>query len=260
MKKPALKNASALAADLLLRPSKALDRMTGTSAALGESALIYAAYLAASAVFYTLKPPDFPPVAEGAPVVRLEGGLLFWLKVLAWNPFFTVVGIALTAWYARLLYPGRLAFRLVLSCAATALPLIALLAYTNNSLSKPLFALAWLALLLFAAPGFLRVERVLWPVLFSIFLSINAVALALLPLFCAAIFLRVPLLYHGIEIAMMFWMLGLAAYGVHRAAGLPTARAFCAIFLSALVQVFFVFSLHMLGLIPKDALKALMIA
>ncbi len=98
----------------------------------------------------------------------------------------------------------------------------------------------------------------MWRPLVSLFLSVNSVALAFLPLFLVSIVLRVGLAYHILEVVMMFWMLGLAAYGVSRITGLSTARSFCAIFLSTVSQVFFIFSLHMLGVIPKDALKALM--
>ncbi len=247
-----------LALDLLLRPSRALDRLLSKDGALGDSAKIYAVYLAATILFYTLKPGDFPPLPAGAPAMRFEGGLGFWITVHAWNPVFTAVGIAMIGWFAWLLRGGRLALRLPLAVLCGFLPLFLILGYSNTGMPKWGFALTWVLLILAGVPGFRAQPAAVWKPLCSLFLAVNAISLALLPLFSGAAFLKSPIAYHIVEIAALFWTLGLAAYGVSRLAGISAARAFCAIFLSTLCQVFFIFSLHLLGLIPKDALKALM--
>ncbi len=247
-----------LALDLLLRPPRALERLLSKDGALGDSVKIYAAYLAATILFYTLKPGDFPPLPAGAPAMRFEGGLGFWITVHAWNPVFTAVGIAMVGWFAWLLRGGRLALRLPLAVLCGFLPLFLILGYSNTGMPKWGFALTWILLILAAVPGFRAQPRDVWKVLIGIFLAVNTVSLVILPFFAGAVWLRSPIAYHVAEITALFWALGLAAYGVSRAAGISAARAFCAIFLSTLCQVFFIFSLHLLGLIPKDALKALM--
>ncbi len=256
-KKPRI-GAFGLALDLLLRPPQALERLLSKNGALTDAAKVYAAYLAATVAFYTLKPAGFPPLPAGAPAMHSGGGLGFWISVHAWNPVFTVVGIAMVGWFAWLLKGGRLALRLPAAVCCGFLPLFLILGYSNTGMPKWGFALLWLVLILAAVPGFRAQPAAVWKPLCGLFLAVNAISLALLPLFAGALFLKSPIAYHIVEIAALFWTLGLAAYGVSRLAGISAARAFCAIFLSTLCQVFFIFSLHLLGIIPKDALKALM--
>ena len=235
-----------------------MGRIAGKNGALYEALGIYVVYLVTGVLFYTLKPAHFPELPADAPVLRLEGDLVFWIKVHAWNPFFTAIGVAMVGWFSRKMTGGHLAVRLASSVLYALLPLFVLLGYTTNSISKPVFAVGLLALAAASVPGFRKIERGTWRPLISVFLSVNAVAVAALPLFAVSIAVRSALAYNILEIGMMFWMLGLAAYGVSRCLGLQSARAFCAIFLSTLAQVFIVFSLHMLDIIPKSALKALM--
>lgn len=253
-----LSSAYALGVDIIVRPFRALDTLLRKGAALGEASGIYLAYLATAVLFYAYKPPGFPPLPPDAPYMHFEGGLGFWLKVHAWNPVFTAIGIAWIGWFSIILKGGKLAQRLLVAVLAAAVPFTVLIVYTNGGMTKPLFGAALVALVAAAVPVFRKGDPKMWRPLVSLFLSVNAISLAVLPLFLVAIALRSGLAYHILEVGMMFWMLGLAAYGVSRITGLSTARAFCAIFLSTISQIFFIFSLHLLGVIPKDALKALM--
>ncbi len=258
MKKRRHNSALRLAADLLARPARALDRLMEPDAALAAAAKIYIAYLATAVLFYTFKPQGFPPLPADTPVLRMEGGLFFWIKVQAWNPVFTALGIALVGWFAQLMKGGKLAPRLLIAVLCACLPLFVLLAYTNEAFGKAAFSVSLLALVGASVPIFRAADKKAWRPLVALFLSVNTVSIAILPLFLAAVLARAPLMYHVMELVMMFWILGLAAYGVGRIAGLTTARAFCAIFLATLSQIFFIFSLKFLGLIPAGALKAMM--
>jgi len=229
-------------------------------AALPFSLAIYSVYLVTAVVFYTLKPDSFPPAPPHAPPTAFEGGLLFWLKVHAWAPVLAAVWIAMTGWFGVLLRGGRLAFRLPAAALCGFLPLLLIFVYQNTGMQRWAFGLIWVGLVLCMVPGFRRLEREAWIRLSSMLLAVNCVAVALLPLFIVAVLARWAVLYHMGELVMLIWTLGLAAYGVSRILGLQTARAFSAIFLSVVCQVFFVFSMRMLGVLPKEVLKALMTA
>ncbi|MFH2202201.1 MAG: hypothetical protein ABIJ96_03720 [Elusimicrobiota bacterium] len=260
MQKPPLKSALRLALDMLARPGRALDRMEREEGALYEAAVIYAVYLATAVLFYTGKPADFPPLPPDSPLAQLEVhcGLFAWSKALAWHPLFTVILIAFAAWFARLLAKGHAAFKILLGCACACLPPAAVLAYTNSAVGKPLFAAAWAGLLAAMIPALYGMDKKLWRSLAALLMTINIAAVALLPVFAAAIVLRAPLVYHIVELAAAFWTVGLAAYGIRRLTGLQTARAFFAIILASWCQLIFIIALYLLGWIPKDALKALL--
>ena len=89
-------------------------------------------------------------------------------------------------------------------------------------------------------------------------MATNAIGLALAPFFVAMTLLGLAIGYHALELVLVFWTLGLASYGVGRIMAMAVPRAFCAVFLALVFQLLFVFGLHLLGLIPKDVLKALM--
>jgi len=261
VKKVSMRGAWELARDFLLRPRLALDRMLAAPDALLREALwVYAAYLVTAVLFYALKPAGFPPPPPDSPEVAVAGGLLFWAKVHAWAPLLTLIWIAMTGWFGTMLQGGRLALRLGASVLCGAIPLLLILVYTNTGMPRWAFGLAWAGLAAGMVPGFRRVSRGTWLGLASVLLAVNAASLALLPLFAAAVLSRSAVFYHSIEIVMLFWTLGLAAYGTSRVMGLQAARAFCAVFLSVACQLLFVFSMRLLGLLPKEILKALLAA
>jgi hypothetical protein len=252
------------AANFIRRPSKALDLVQNDPrAALRAAAGVYAVYLATAVLFYTLKPDGFPPPTPGAlaaPVDPVERGLLFWIKVQAWSPLLLAVWVAAAAWFSRLLGSGKLAIRLPAAVGAAAVPLLLIVVYYGGSIPKWGFGAAWLVLAGVMAPGFTVFSKEDWIRIFAALAGVHAIGVLLLVPFTIAVALRSAYFYHAVEFLMLFWVLGLGTYSLRRILSIATARAFAAIFLSLVAQILFVFSMYMLGLMPKEVLKALMAA
>ena len=247
--------------DILLRPSKAAARLDEDDSAIQDSLRIFLAYMASAVLFYTLKPAGFPPAGPDAPLPAPgQEGLLFWVGVQAWSPVLTALWVFLTGSFARLLTGGRLPMRLFAAGGAALLPLLWVLFYTNTRMPRWTLGAGLLALCAAAVPAARAVPGPSWRALASWLMAVNAAALALLPLFACAVLARSALLYQALEIALLFWTLGLATYGTGRIARIPAARAFCAVFLGLLCQVVLVYAFYLLGLLPKGVLKALMAA
>ncbi len=248
-----------LAADFAANPRRAMDRIAAAPRpALTDSLRILLAYMVASAVYYWLKPESFPPPPEGAVLPEDPRGLLFWTKVQLWTPALDGVLVATTAWFAQLLKGERLPRRLLAAVLCGAAPVLLLIVYAQSRIPGWAFAGGWLLFAGLAAPGFRRVPPETWAPLAAVLLGVNALSLFLVPLFTAAVLARWAVGYHALEMGLLFWTLGVSTYGAGRLLGLPAARAFCAVFLGLLAQIVFVFSMHTLGLLPNDVLKALM--
>ena len=253
------KGALSLAADFVAAPRRAMDRVAAEPrAALVDALKILLAYMAVSAVFYALKPESFPPPAEGAAPPDDPRGILFWTKVQLWTPALDAVLVATTAWFAQLLKGDRLPRRLLAAVLCGAAPVLLLIVYAQSRIPGWAFACGWLLFAALAAPGFRRVPAQTWAPLAAVLLGVNALSLTLVPLFTAAVLARWAVGYHALEMGLLLWTLGISTYGAGRLLGLPAARAFCAVFLGLLAQIVFVFSMHTLGLLPNDVLKALM--
>ena len=248
-----------LGRDLLIAPSRALKRLEGDDG-LQASLRLFAIALVAAVLFYTFKPTDFPPTDSlDLPLgVDAQQSLVFWAKVQAWEPLLTAVMIVFLGWFCWFFKSGRAGPKLILGACLGLLPTIPMLFYTRNMISKPVFGLLWLAILGGMVPGLRTRAAASWKSLTSLILAINVVNLALLLPFIATVLLRAGSAYHALEIAMVFWTLGLGAYVLSSLDGLPTSRAFSAIFLAMLCQAWFIFSIYLLGLVPKDILKAMM--
>jgi len=256
-----MRSAAQFGFDFIRRPSRAMDFVErDPRAALGAAAGVYALYLVTAALFYTLKPDGFPPPVPGAPAEIAERGLWFWAGVQLWSPVLLAVWIAASGWFGRLLGGGRLALRLPAAVFTAAIPLLLFVVYNNSAMPRWGFGLSWLALGALMIPGFRRVSREDWLRLSASLAGLHACAIVLLLPFSLAVAARSPLAYNTVEMAMLLWVLALASYAVRRVLGVPTARAFAAVFLSLLAQILFVFSMHSLGLLPKEVLKALMAA
>ncbi|MBI3298519.1 MAG: hypothetical protein HYZ75_10170 [Elusimicrobia bacterium] len=248
-----------LAWDFAFRPRRGVGRVLDAPRKAPRLAgLILLAYMAASAVFYRLKPEGFPMPMEGFVPLETPHSLFFWLKVQLWTPALAAVLVAATAWFSGLLKDGKLPLRLAAAVLSAAAPVILLVLHANGKVGTPLFAGLWVVLLAAMVPGWRALDARTWSALGAILLAANAPALALLPAFSAAVLLRSEPLYHVLEMTLLFWTLGVCAFGVGRAREMPTARAFAAVFLGFIAQIFFVFSMHNAGLLPKDVLKALM--
>lgn len=247
--------------DMLLSPSRAAARLKEEDAALQDSLRIFLAYMASAVIFYTLKPAGFPPAGPDSPLpLPGEEGLVFWVKVQVWTPVLTGLWVLLSGSFARLLTGGRLPMRLFASGVLALLPLLLVLFYTNTPMPRWALGAGLFALCAAAAPAVRLVPGSSWRAYASWLMAVNAPALALLPLFSAAVLLKAATFYQALEIALLFWTLGLAAYGTSRIASIPAARAFCAVFLGLLCQVVFVYAFYLLGILPKAVLKALMAA
>jgi hypothetical protein len=72
--------------------------------------------------------------------------------------------------------------------------------------------------------------------------------------------LRSKELFMASQAAGGFWILGCATVGLRRLTGLRLPRVFMAVLLSMFFQIALAFTLHILGLVPKDILKALLYA
>ncbi|MFA6092876.1 MAG: hypothetical protein WCU88_05515 [Elusimicrobiota bacterium] len=258
----ALKTAAkswSFAKTLAMNPRRALEETLSSQEALWTSARLYLVYLASAILFYGLiKPADFPATGEIGLPEPSQGGLAFWAQVQVWNPLLTALSIMLTAFFARLLAKGRLALRLPAACAFAAIPLILLVCYRNGDIPRWGLGLGLSALGLLLWLDLRRMQAGLWRPLTAWLLAINILNVAALPLFCLAVWTRMDGLYLGIEILLLFILLGWACFGVSRIAAVPTARAFCAVFLSVLGQILFIFALYVLGWLPKSVLMALM--
>lgn len=251
--------ASSLLLDLVVRPRRALDRIEAPGSALESSAAVYLAVLAASVLFYTFKPADFPPIPEGTAAMRFSGGLGFWTAVFAWNALQTAVIAAMAAWYARLLAEGRLPARLGLGALSVVAPLLLLIVYLSvKRLNSGWPLVAWAALIALLRPNFRRVPRERWRPVLSLFMACNGVLLAALPLTLALTALRADRAYLALEIAKSLWILGLASYGMSRLAGLPPPRAVAAVVLSLLFSLVFFSSMYLYGVLPKTAVIGLL--
>lgn len=249
----------ALGWDVALRPSRAVDRiLAAPESALRPATGILALYMLVSAVFYWLKPDSFPPPPEAYIAPENPRSLFFWVRVQLWTPPLAAVLIATTGWFSGVLKGGKLPFRLTAAVLSAAIPVLLLVLHAGGRVGTPLFTGVWLLLLGLMVPGWRAIERRSWLALAGVLLAANAPALALVPVFAGAVVLRTAMIYHALEMLLLFWTLGVCAYGVGRTLGIPTARAFAAVFLGFIAQIFFVFSMHNAGLLPKDVLKALM--
>lgn len=255
-----------LAFDMVLRPFRAVGSVEAAGGrALRSAGGVYLAYLLASAGFSAWKPADFPAM-EAAEAAGLLGGTaggggpLHWLRVEAASAAMMAAFIALAVWFARALAGGRLSLKFFLCGLFTLVPAGLSLAYLTPAPGTPVWplALVWLVLAAALSPGMARAERGLWPPVASFLLAANAVYFAVLPLFVAAVLMRSEGLYLNALRGMALWMLALSAYGVGRLAGVPTARAMCAVVFAAVWQSCLLHALFRLGMISKDTLAAMM--
>lgn len=248
-----------LGRDVVFAPGRAFEKTAADPARAVRPALgVLGAYMAASAFFYWLKPESFPPPPEGATLPVDPRPLWFWVRVQLWTPALAAVLVATTGWFAVVLDGGKLPLRLAGAVLSCAVPALLLVVHSNGLIPRAAFIAALAALPALAYPGWRRLDRARWRSLTAALLAANAPAVAMVPVFTAVVLLRSAVLYQGLEMVLLFWTLGLCSYGVGRTLGLPTARAFAAVFLGFIAQIFFVFSMHNAGLLPNDVLKALM--
>lgn len=226
--------------------------------ALPASARVYAAFLILYALFFWLKPFDFPDPNVGVP--RETQGLTFWLKVMCFQPLLEAAWVVFLLGMARWFGEGRLAFRLIVGTFWTAAPFILLVLYHGSQMPKWAFAAG--AALWLASYALVIKREDAGPLreLLSFMLALNAVGIALLVPMTLLTAMRSKELFMLTQGLGGIWLLGAGALGVRQLTGLRMSRAFLAMLLSMFMQIAFTFTLHMLGIVPKEILKALVYA
>lgn len=266
MTKTAPKPVSAfgLARRCLFSPSEAAAASRAPGA-LPAAAWIYAAFLLATAVFYAWKPFDFPE--RNAAFPREAQGFAFWIKVMLWQPPLELAWVAFLIGLVQWFRDGKLFPRILGAAVAAAIPFVLLVLYRMSGLPwAAYFALsaAWFAGMAWLAR---RAPREDWAPVAALMLALNIVGLAMLAPMALAVALDSTALFQGAQIAGGLWVLGCATLGLRALTrhdrpegGLRLPRCFMAVLLSMFMQIAFAFTLHMLGLVPKDILKALLYA
>ncbi len=225
---------------------------------LAPAIRLYAAFLLATALFYAWKPFDFPD--RNAPFPRDTQSLWFWLKVMAWQPPLECAWVICLLALLRWLKEGKLFWRLLGGLVATAIPFILLVYYSQSALSKPAYAAvlaAWLLLVLYWAR---QAPRDSWRPTFSLMLALNAIGLVSLLPMALSVPLESDTLFKAGQIGGGLWVLVSGTLALRSLTGQRLPRCFMAVLFSMFMQIAFAFSLHMLGLVPKDILKALLYA
>lgn len=225
--------------------------------ALVDALKVYALTLLAAAAFYRFKPYDFPDANAAVPMG--PQGILFWLKVMAWQPLLMGALIAFCAVLLRWMKDGWLPLKLASSLLWSAVPLIATIFYVKNQLPKPAFAAI---MVLWALPG-LHIARNVpareWRPLAAFLLGLNAVQLAALLPEALVTVARWEAGYKGVVGLAGLWMLvggalGLKALPPQR----PLPRALLPLLFALVLQIVVVVAAFMLGWLPVETLKALL--
>ncbi|MBI5243821.1 MAG: hypothetical protein HY922_09110 [Elusimicrobia bacterium] len=263
----------ALARDILFKPSRGAERLREKDA-FYASLRIYAVSVAAMVLFNWLKPEPYPLVSAMAQGIIEPGrGLVFWVKVHAfWGTVLSAVLTVFLGWFSSRFSSSklRMAWLVPFSMGLALMPLLPILLYKMDVIGKGSFALWWLLLLAAMAPGVRRRPADSWRSIAAFVLSLNAIYIALFPFLALGALLHqrtaawgwsyigLDPFYFIVSIAMLFWTLGLGTYMLGSLERFSKPRAFMALALSILSQELFIASLHSLGLLPKEVLKAMM--
>lgn len=246
-----------LALACLFKPSRAAEEARRPGS-LMPAALIYLAYLAASAAFFAWKPFDFPD--PNVPYPRETQGLWFWLKVMLWQPPVELLWIGLLMAVVEWFRAGKMFLRLLGAVLATAVPFVLLVLYKWASVGWwgfALLSLAWAGLMAFWAA---RVPAEQWRPVAALMLGLNVVGLLMTAPMALATAAGSAQLYQAAQIGGGLWVLLCGTLALRALTGLRLPRCFMSMLLSMFMQIGVVFTLHMLGLVPKDILKALLLA
>jgi hypothetical protein len=249
--------AFSLAWTVVRSPTRAADAAK-KSESLIPAACVYAGFVLTYLIFFWLKPFDFPD--RNAPFPRETQGLWFWFRVMLWQPPLEAAWIALLVglmeWFRR----GTLGVRLVAGVAWTAAPFILMAGYAQNGMPKAAFAAGsavWLGLFV---PLWRAAPATEWRPTAALMLALNAIGVVLLVPMTLALWLGNPGFFTFAQALGGLWMLVAATIAVRRLGDLRLPRAFMAVLLSMFLQIAVAFTLHLLGLVPKEILKALLYA
>lgn len=221
---------------------------------LAPSLWIYAAFLLASALFFSVKPYDFPDTNMPPPMELQD--FHYWFKVNLWHPLLDGSWIVLLMGLLRWFKEGKLFPRMLGATAWAAIPGLLIMLYVEYK------AFPWLVLALGGAawlfplrPLLKDVPREEWLPLAVFMLALNAVGLFLLLPMAVGLALRWKEGYLAVQIGGGLWILRNGALGLRELAGLRLSRAFLSILFSLFYLVGLTFLLHSLGA-PKEILKA----
>lgn len=240
----------------LFSPAKAAAACESDRALL-DACKLYGLTLLASAVFYRFKPYDFPDANAAVPMG--PQGILFWLKVMLWQPLLMGALIAFCAVLLRWMKDGWLPLKVATSFFWSAVPLILTIFYVKNALPKPLFAGL---MIVWAAPG-VHVARGVpardWRLVAAFLLGLNVIQLAAIPPEAVVTMMRWEAGYKAVVGVAGFWMLvggalGLKALPPQR----PLPRALLPLLFALVLQIVVVVAAFMLGWLPVETLKALL--
>lgn len=240
----------------LFSPAKAAAACA-TDRALRDAAAVYALTLLGAAVFYRFKPYDFPDANAAVPMG--PQGILFWLKVMLWQPLLMGALVAFAGVLLRWLKDGWLPLKVMSAFFWCAVPLILTVFYVKNQLPKPAFGAL---MLLWAVPGVLvgrGVPAREWRPLAAFLLGLNAVQLAALLPETVVTAMRWEAGYKAVVGLAGLWMLVGGALGLKSLApGRPLPRALLPLLFALVLQIEVVIAAFMLGWLPVETLKALL--
>lgn len=251
-----------LARDVITRPAEAFKRIAAPPHALLPAAIIYILFSTAHAVFYALKPPDFP--AEAAQLMTGLGQtaalpLLTWLWTeLSWGTVFLAAWIFFLAFFIQLLRSGRLPLKIIAALSAAVLPGAGMVLLARRAVSPAVMALCWTLIL--AVPGFFsfRMRGCLKPLL-SLFFALNAISLLIIPAQAAAAAVRWENAYISAQFIGAAWMLAVSASGIRTITATGITRNVLALFFSLIFEMTLIYSLNLAGIIPASVLKVLLV-
>jgi hypothetical protein len=240
----------------LFSPAKAAAACESDRALL-DACKIYGLTLLAAAVFYRLKPYDFPDANAAVPMGPQS--LFFWLKVMLWQPLLMAALIAFCAVLLRWLRDGWLPIKVATSFFWCAIPLILTVFYVKNSIPKPAFAVLMIA---WAVPG-VYVGRGVplreWRSLAAFLLGLNVVELAAMLPESVVTLMRWEAGYKAVVGLAGLWMLVGGALGLKALApSRPLPRALLPLLFALVLQIEVVIAAFMLGWLPVETLKALL--
>lgn len=215
---------------------------------------IYIAFTFFYFLFFWLKPAGFPdPNAAST-----RQGVLFWLQVMLWQPPLEAAWIAFLIGLLEWFKEGGLPLRLAAAVLWTAIPFALAALEMGGLLAKAILApavLLWLWPFYLLLRGLPRAE---WLAPAGFMLGLNAIGLALLPPMIIMTILQSASGFTMTQAVGGLWMLAAAALGLRRLHRQKLARAFMSVLLSMFLQIALALSLHRMGLLPKDILKALL--
>jgi hypothetical protein len=217
---------------------------------------IYIVFILGTMLFFMIKPFDFPDQSAAYPPT-------FWLKVTLWQPILEAAWMAfllgLVLWFKQ----GSLPMKLTSSVAWAAAPFVLIAASSAVGAEAAgkwvlgLGAAAWIGLF---APLWRRLTRAEALPVVIFMLGINVIGVVMLAPMILAALLRSSNFFMATQVLGGFWILGWSTLGLRKLTGLRLPRAFMAVLLSMFFQIAVAITLHKLGLVSKDILKALLYA